>query len=82
MCVSEDPFSSILLQFQLALRAGNEKDVDEAADTVGCCSLRCEHIKLYEKLDDKEYVQKYSLSSLLLLCLVIHMFYTIKGPKL
>ncbi|KAJ2550316.1 DNA topoisomerase 1 [Coemansia sp. RSA 1933] len=28
-----------------ALRAGNEKS-DEEADTVGCCSLRCEHIKL------------------------------------
>ncbi|KAJ2387549.1 DNA topoisomerase 1, partial [Coemansia sp. RSA 2559] len=28
-----------------ALRAGNEKSDDEA-DTVGCCSLRCEHIKL------------------------------------
>jgi len=29
----------------LALRAGNEKGEDEA-DTVGCCSLRCEHITL------------------------------------
>ena len=29
---------------KLALRAGNEKDADEAADTVGCCSLRVEHI--------------------------------------
>ena len=29
---------------QLALRAGNEKDADESADTVGCCSLRVEHI--------------------------------------
>ncbi|KAJ1663495.1 DNA topoisomerase 1 [Coemansia sp. RSA 1813] len=28
-----------------ALRAGNEKSDDEA-DTVGCCSLRCEHITL------------------------------------
>lgn len=42
------------LAFQLALRAGNEKDIDEAADTVGCCSLRCEHIKLHPKLDEKE----------------------------
>ena len=25
---------------KLALRAGNEKDSDEQADTVGCCSLR------------------------------------------
>lgn len=30
---------------RLALRAGNEKD-EEQADTVGCCSLRLEHIKL------------------------------------
>ena len=29
--------------FQLALRAGHEKD-DDTADTVGCCSLRFEHI--------------------------------------
>ena len=28
----------------LALRAGNEKDADESADTVGCCSLRVEHL--------------------------------------
>jgi DNA topoisomerase-1 len=28
-----------------ALRAGNEKGEDEA-DTVGCCSLRCEHVTL------------------------------------
>ena len=32
---------------KLALRAGNEKGEDEA-DTVGCCSLRCEHISLQE----------------------------------
>ena len=31
---------------KLALRAGNEKDTDEAADTVGCCSLRVEHVKV------------------------------------
>ena len=36
--------------FQLALRVGNEKDEDEA-DTVGCCSLRIEHIKLFDKID-------------------------------
>lgn len=30
---------------KLALRVGNEKGEDEA-DTVGCCSLRIEHIKL------------------------------------
>lgn len=36
---------------RLALRAGNEKD-EEQADTVGCCSLRIEHIKLTEEIDD------------------------------
>ncbi|XP_066147364.1 DNA topoisomerase I, mitochondrial isoform X2 [Euwallacea fornicatus] len=40
---------------KLALRAGNEKDEDQA-DTVGCCSLRVEHIELHEERDDKRYV--------------------------
>ncbi|KAG6457599.1 hypothetical protein O3G_MSEX010391 [Manduca sexta] len=40
---------------RLALRAGNEKD-DDQADTVGCCSLRVEHIQLHKEKDDKEYV--------------------------
>jgi len=40
------------------LRAGNEKDDDEA-DTVGCCSLRVEHIKLHEKWEDKEFVVEF-----------------------
>ena len=31
---------------RLALRVGNEKNTDEEADTVGCCSLRVEHVKL------------------------------------
>jgi DNA topoisomerase-1 len=31
---------------RLALRVGGEKDTEEEADTVGCCSLRVEHIKL------------------------------------
>jgi DNA topoisomerase-1 len=35
----------------LALRAGNEKDEDEA-DTVGCCSLRVEHVKLHKEVED------------------------------
>ncbi|KAK3180614.1 DNA topoisomerase 1 [Lecanicillium sp. MT-2017a] len=30
----------------LALRAGNEKDTENEADTVGCCSLKYEHITL------------------------------------
>ncbi len=40
---------------QLALRAGNEKDEDQA-DTVGCCSLRVEHITLHEELNGKQNV--------------------------
>jgi len=30
----------------LAIRAGNEKDTAEEADTVGCCSMRVEHITI------------------------------------
>ena len=45
----------IITIFQLALRAGNEKDEDQA-DTVGCCSLRFEHLTLHEEKDGKEYV--------------------------
>merc|ERR1719225_1920273 len=43
---------------KLALRAGNEKD-DDQADTVGCCSLRCEHITLHEEKDDKQFVVEF-----------------------
>lgn len=47
------------LHFQLALRAGNEKDGDETADTVGCCSLRVEHIRLHEEFNGKSYVVEF-----------------------
>lgn len=40
---------------KLALRAGNEKDEDQA-DTVGCCSLRVEHIELHKQYNDQENV--------------------------
>eukprot|EP01135_Chromosphaera_perkinsii_P005523 Nk52_evm72s352 gene=Nk52_evmTU72s352 len=40
--------TALYLIDKLALRAGNEKDSDEEADTVGCCSLRLEHIELVE----------------------------------
>jgi len=33
---------------KFALRAGNEKDTDNEAETVGCCSLKYEHITLPE----------------------------------
>lgn len=31
---------------KLALRAGNEKDTENEAETIGCCSLKYEHISL------------------------------------
>lgn len=34
------------------MRAGNEKDEDQA-DTVGCCSLRVEHIQLFDEKDGR-----------------------------
>lgn len=44
---------------QLALRAGNEKEEGETADTVGCCSLRVEHLKLYPENDGQEFVVEF-----------------------
>ncbi|KAL6081321.1 hypothetical protein STEG23_037602 [Scotinomys teguina] len=41
---------------KLALRTGNGKEEGETADTVGCCSLRVEHVRLYEKADGQEHV--------------------------
>lgn len=41
---------------KLALRTGNEKEEGETADTVGCCSLRVEHVRLHEKADGQEHV--------------------------
>lgn len=40
---------------KLALRAGNEKE-EELADTVGCCSLRVEHVELYDLKENKTNV--------------------------
>lgn len=39
----------------MALRAGYEKDEDQL-DTVGCCSLRVEHIQLHEERNGEKYV--------------------------
>jgi DNA topoisomerase-1 len=44
---------------KLALRAGNEKDEGEAADTVGCCSLRYEHVNLFDERDGKSNVVEF-----------------------
>lgn len=38
--------TAMFLIDKLALRAGNEKNTEEEADTVGCCSLKFEHITL------------------------------------
>ncbi|GHJ84710.1 hypothetical protein NliqN6_1112 [Naganishia liquefaciens] len=47
---------------KLALRAGNEKGEDEA-DTVGCCSLRLEHVTLLPR-DEENAVDRIALSFL------------------
>jgi DNA topoisomerase-1 len=39
---------AVFLIDRLALRVGGEKNTDEEADTVGCCSLRVEHVSLQE----------------------------------
>uniref|UniRef100_A0A8C7RVY1 DNA topoisomerase I n=1 Tax=Oncorhynchus mykiss TaxID=8022 RepID=A0A8C7RVY1_ONCMY len=44
---------------KLALRAGNEKEEGESADTVGCCSLRVEHINLYPEKDGQDFVVEF-----------------------
>ncbi|KAL3860588.1 hypothetical protein ACJMK2_010688 [Sinanodonta woodiana] len=44
---------------KLALSVDNEKEEGETADTVGCCSLRVEHIKLHDELDGKESVVEF-----------------------
>ncbi|XP_037111329.1 DNA topoisomerase I, mitochondrial isoform X1 [Syngnathus acus] len=44
---------------KLALRAGNEKEEGETADTVGCCSLRVEHITLHKQLDGNQCVVEF-----------------------
>lgn len=41
------------------MRAGNEKEEGETADTVGCCSLRVEHITLHDEKDGKEFVVEF-----------------------
>ncbi|NXI44477.1 TOP1M topoisomerase, partial [Galbula dea] len=44
---------------KLALRAGNEKEEGETADTVGCCSLRVEHIKLHPSLEGQRHLVEF-----------------------
>ena len=49
---------------RLALRAGNEKDEDQA-DTVGCCSLRLEHINLSIEQHDDDSMMNSSQGSIM-----------------
>ncbi|XP_067091014.1 DNA topoisomerase I, mitochondrial [Osmerus mordax] len=44
---------------KLALRAGNEKEEGETADTVGCCSLRVEHLTLHDHLEGDDWVVEF-----------------------
>uniref|UniRef100_A0A670ZVU7 DNA topoisomerase n=1 Tax=Pseudonaja textilis TaxID=8673 RepID=A0A670ZVU7_PSETE len=48
-----------VIMTELALRAGNEKEEGETADTVGCCSLRVEHIALHSRQGGKENVVEF-----------------------
>jgi len=38
--------TAVYLIDKFALRAGNEKDAENEAETVGCCSLKFEHVTL------------------------------------
>ena len=40
-----------------------EKDGDDEADTVGCCSLRVEHIQLLEPKKGKDFVINFNFLS-------------------
>lgn len=56
---NEDDFkmqrsTALYLIDNFALRAGGEKDTEEEADTVGCCSLRAEHLEFEEDEDPPE----------------------------
>ncbi|KAM6170901.1 LOW QUALITY PROTEIN: DNA topoisomerase I, mitochondrial [Erethizon dorsatum] len=41
---------------KLALRTGNEKEEGETADTVGCCSLHVEHVRLHMHASGHKHV--------------------------
>ncbi|EGW11706.1 DNA topoisomerase I, mitochondrial [Cricetulus griseus] len=52
----KDPGDNLFDALTLALRTGNEKEEGETADTVGCCSLPVEHVRLHGKADGQEHV--------------------------
>ncbi|EHB01367.1 DNA topoisomerase I, mitochondrial [Heterocephalus glaber] len=43
-------------KLKLALRTGNEKEEGETADTVGCCSLQVEHVRLHVDANGHKHV--------------------------
>jgi hypothetical protein len=47
--------TALYLIDKLALRVGNEKDTEEEADTVGCCSLRVEHVEVRTRATSGEF---------------------------
>jgi len=52
--------TALYLIDKLALRVGGAKDDDEA-DTVGCCSLRTEHLEMLEDVEEDEDGKKTSI---------------------
>ena len=40
-------------------KLSNNNKFNLNADTVGCCSLRCEHIKLHDEMDGQKYVVEF-----------------------
>jgi len=73
----------------LSIRVGNEKDTEEAADTVGVCSLRIEHVKLFPETleveldflgkDSMRYYNKIKFPELVFDNMVLFIKY--KGPS-
>ncbi|GBL92095.1 DNA topoisomerase 1 [Araneus ventricosus] len=53
--VDREKATAVYLIDKLSLRAGNEKDAG-TADTVGCCSLRVEHVTLDKEKDGQDFV--------------------------
>ncbi|KAK6299720.1 hypothetical protein J4Q44_G00297530 [Coregonus suidteri] len=44
---------------KLALRAGSEKEENETANSVGCCSLRVGHITLHQQKGGQEFMVEF-----------------------
>ncbi|PIO29473.1 hypothetical protein AB205_0085840, partial [Aquarana catesbeiana] len=46
-------------KYETARRLKDVKEEGETADTVGCCSLRVEHIQLFPELDGQKHVVEF-----------------------